>query len=261
MEPKNIGIIAWHDGQTAARFLGEDDGPPRYLGVKDRSNFGAWLSSWRSQLAKPYLESGRNEKTPKADSRFLDVFGGWSRGHYVLVDGGELAEPIASDKLDEVVEYLFLELVSHEEPLEVKEHEYQRLRTLAGRVVRQAGLATLPNWASNTPTWYKAHGVVKYFDCNYVLGPTERPYSIYQRVMLSHQRTFESNAFELYWFKESRTFEKERCAALVVESDQPTKEQKDNRQMLEAIATVVNVADEDSAGMKLAEIASHNGRL
>jgi hypothetical protein len=260
MEPRNIGIIAWNAGHTAARFLGEDDGPPRYLGVKDRGNYGKWLSAWRSQLAKPFLETGCNETIAKADVKFLDALCEWSQGNYVLVNGGELMERVSPDELNGVVGYLFSELVSHEEPVEVKEHEYQRLRMAAARVIKQAGLSSLPNWGSSLPTWYKAWGVVKYFECDQ-LGTTEQPYSIYQRVMLSHPKTFESAAFQLYWFRESRNFEKERCAALVVGSTQPTKEQKDNRQMLEGIATVVDVTDEDSARMKLAEIASHNGHL
>ena len=71
MEPKNIGIIAWNDGRTAARFLGEDDGPPRYLGVRDRNNYAQWLTSWRSQLARPFVEAGRNERVRKQDVNFL----------------------------------------------------------------------------------------------------------------------------------------------------------------------------------------------
>jgi hypothetical protein len=261
MEPRNIGIVAWNGGRTAARFLGEDDGPPRYLGVKDRTNYAEWLSSWRSQLAKPFVEAGRNEKIDKRDAKFLDALREWSRGNYILVDGGELIEAVSSDELERVVGYLFSELVSHNEPVEAKEHEYQRLRTAAARVIKQSGLSSLPQWGSNLPTWYRACGVVKYFECDHVLGPTESPYSIYQRVMLSNQRTFESAAFQLYWFKESRQFEKERCAALVMGSPRPTKEQKENRQMLEEIATVVDVADEDNARVRLAEIASHNGHL
>jgi len=134
MEPRNIGVVVWHGGHVEARFLGENDGPPRYIGVKDRTNYGKWLASWRAQLAKPFLEAGSGETINRSSPRFLDALCGWSRGNYVLVEGGDITESLDRDSLAEATEYLFSELVSHKETVEEKEHEYQHLRALSLRV-------------------------------------------------------------------------------------------------------------------------------
>jgi hypothetical protein len=261
MEPRNIGVVVWSDGRTAARFLGEDDALPPHLGVRDKSNYREWITSWKNQLAKPVLETDRGETVKRSDPAFLDVLREWSRKNYVLVDGGEVADKSSHEDLGVIAEYLFSELVSLGETKAEREHEYQVLRAASTHVLREAGLPSLPNWRHTDPMWYKALGVLKYFDCDYVLGPLEHPYSIYQRVALKHQKTFESTLFHLYWVQQSRDFGRERCAAMIVGPASPTKEQSENRAMLESVATVVDVSRADEARCKLLEIASHNGKL
>ena len=66
-------------------------------------------------------------------------------------------------------------------------------------------------------------------------------------------------AFHLHWFRESRKVSKDRCAALVIGSEKGTQEQIENRQMLEQIATVIDVTDTERACKRLSEVASLNG--
>lgn len=260
MEPRNIGVIAWCDGCAEARFLGEDEAPPRRLGIRDTRVYRKWLSSWRKQIARPFVEVGHGQIVDKSTPEFLDALREWSRDSFLLVEGGEIIEAVDRTSLPALTEYLFRELVAEDEAKEKKEHEYQQLKTAATQLIKQSGLEGRPDFRRHEPTWYTAFGVTKSFSCD-VLGPMKEPYSIYHQTILSNQRTFDSTAFHLHWFRESRSFPKERCAALVVGSGQLTRDQLDNRQMLEQIATVIDVTDMHRARAKLSEIASLNGHL
>ena len=259
MEPRNIGVITWCDGCADARFLGEDEKPPRRLGVRDTVIYRKWLTSWRKQIAKPFVEIGHGQIVNKSTPDFLDALCEWSRDSFLLVDGGEIIDTADRSDLSSVTEYLFRELVAEGDTKEAREHEYQRLKTAVSQLVRQSGLSERSGFRRDEPTWYKAFGLTRSFPCDYVLGPMESPYSIYHRAILTHQKTFDSTAFHLHWFRDSRHYPRERCAAFVVGSRQPTREQVENRQMLDQIATVIDVTDTDAARTKLGEIASLNG--
>ena len=104
MEPRNIGVIAWCDGCTDARFLGEDESPPRHLKIRDTRNYRKWLSSWRKQIAKPLLELGHGQIVEKSTPEFLDALREWSRDSFLLVEGGEIIEAAARTELSGLVD-------------------------------------------------------------------------------------------------------------------------------------------------------------
>jgi hypothetical protein len=262
MEPRNIGVIVWSDGLTHSQFLGDEEALPRYLGVKDKTVYGDWLQAWKLQLTKPALEVGRGEKVDRTTSRFVDALREWSRGNFLLVDGGELLDPCSEDNIEEVTQYLFAELVGQTQDTETRESEYQQLRTATAHLLKRSGLAARSDLRRDEPVWYRAFGVQKYFQCDLVLGPLNGPYSIYQRVPLLNSRTFDSTAFHLHWFRQSREYPKERCAGFILPPRGTlTNEQARNRDILEQLVTVIDVADEDRASVMLSQIASRNGHL
>lgn len=259
MEPRNIGVVVWNNGCVIGRFLGDDSPIPRYLKVRNKTTYRKWLVAWKSQISKPVLEYAHGQTAQKSTPEFMDALQEWSKGNYLLVDGGIVAERVENRETEELTQYLFRQLVEAEEAIEKKEHEYARLRTGVSRLVKSVGVSSLPEWKEAQPQWYRAFGVLRSFDPDYTLGPLEKPYSIYNRVLLGDTKTFEIAAFHLGSFKESRNYPESRIAAFVVAPDNPTQQQKDNRDLLGHIATVIDITDETSARSLLEQTASLNG--
>ena len=69
MEPRNIGVVLWAEGNVAARFVGESDSPdsgsrlPRRLGLPDRQVYKKWVQYWREQMERPSLTRGADGLT------------------------------------------------------------------------------------------------------------------------------------------------------------------------------------------------------
>jgi hypothetical protein len=243
MEPRNIGVVVWNNGHIVGRFLGENSPIPRYLRVRDKITYQKWIAAWKSQLSRPILEYDRGRTANQSTPEFVDALQEWSKGNYLLVDGGIIQERVGDQETESLVQYLFKQLVEAEEIVEKKEHEYARLRTNVSRLIKSAGVTKLSDWRETEPTWYRAFGVLRNFYSDYVKGPIEKPYSIYNRVVLGDSKTFEATAFHLGSFQQSREYPKSRIAAFVVVPENPTTQQKDNREMLENIATVIDVTN------------------
>jgi hypothetical protein len=266
MEPRNIGIIVWHKGATASRFLGEDEAtgelhsPPRRISVKDNTAYRQWVESWRMQLTKPFIETGHGDVIKKTSPEYLKQLCEWSRGNYVLVDGGEVPGNVQEDELTALADYLFQETVAVEEERERKEYEYARLNAESIRLMKTTGIAERPDFVKDASAWYKIHGVQRYVKFDFALGGTALPDSVFHRVLLTHQKSFDSEFLHIDWFIRSRKYDRSRFAALVIAPFKETKEQKENRALLETTVTVVNLADERAAHQQLVEIASAGAR-
>jgi hypothetical protein len=267
MEPRNIGIIVWLNGHTEARFIGEDPTSndvlvvPRRISVTDKKNYKRWISSWRLQIQKDQLELGRGKTIGRTSPDFVSALCEWSRGNYMLVEGGEIAESISPTELGELTDYLYRELVSDPEDNQGVERESNRLKTTATHALKSSGISARTDFQSDWPGTLNLHGVQKIFDFDYSLGPTGQPYSLYHRVILSHQKTFDSVVLNFDAFKRTKQFPTERLCALVVDDAKMliTAQHRENRLIIGKIATVVNVADEETARQKLSEISQLNG--
>src|SRR5512140_1749356 len=80
MEPRNIGVVVWADGQIAARFLGENGSEasrirlPNRLHVSDRRQYEKWIRYWRHQLSMPALTRGSDGMTAGRETpEFLEI--------------------------------------------------------------------------------------------------------------------------------------------------------------------------------------------
>ena len=114
MEPKNIGIIAWHDGLVDGRFAGEADGqlkPPRIVDSTHRKGYIKSVQSWRLQFAKPSLPLGGGEDdAPRSSVEFLEALKMYSTRHFMIGEGGHVAVPSALT-LKAVIDELFTQLI------------------------------------------------------------------------------------------------------------------------------------------------------
>ena len=259
MEPRNIGVIVWNNGRAHARFFGEGLPIPKSVGLNDKITYNKWVASWRSQIAKPVLEYGRGKTANKATPEFLDALREWSRANYLLVDGGFVAESIANTEIENLTEYLFTQLVSRKEVAVEKEGELRRLRSRVGELLAVTRLRERPNFVAHELTWYKTHGVARYFYSDYSYGPTGKPHSIYNMMPLTNETVFDARAFHLDSFKRSCRVPQNRIAAFVSVPTDPTEEQQSKLAFLEKIATVIDVTDEAVAATRLTQTADANG--
>ena len=257
MEPVNIGVIVWQEGRTAARFLGEGETIPRRVRVRDKRNYRSWVQSWRLQLSQPALEMDYGAKVSRESEEYLPALCTWSKGNYLLVDGGEVFE--SSAKIDDVATDLYRELVLTADDGESPQSEADALKDAAKIAIESAGLFGRSDFRERDTQWYQAWDVQKYMDIDYALGPKTRPNTIFHRMVLGHQRTFLSKVFELEWLLKSRNYDRSHCGVLVLSQTGDKKQTSENKNMLENIATVVSVDDPIRARDTLSTIASRNG--
>lgn len=264
MEPRNIGVIVWIDGQVVARFLGEGlpanrvDAPLR-VGIRDKETYRRWIASWRRQLAKPYLEGDRGEEIQKRSVGYIDALKTWSRGNYMLVDGGVLAETVAPTEAGELADYLFQELVAVESD-DKPATEAQQLKADSERLLAKSGVSTHPEFQHEWPGVYRLANQSRFLRFDGAIGPIGRPYSLYQRVVLERQHEFDYLALSINAFRNETKYPQERTFALIIEPKKTAKpDSLENLSLLARIATVVDVANESKAEQHLKAASLLNG--
>ena len=110
-EPRNVGVIAWRDGQGAARFLGENedgdlDGRRVSRLIEDWRAYDQWVTFWRERLsAANERPAGRGTK-PKASS-VLESLADSTRGGFEIRLGAEAMVTGDQWNLDRMVREAF----------------------------------------------------------------------------------------------------------------------------------------------------------
>ena len=68
LETRNIGVLVWHRGHTASRFLelAEADF------VEDKALLQRWVRFWKDQAAQPQIRVGRRKPVPRSAPGFVD---------------------------------------------------------------------------------------------------------------------------------------------------------------------------------------------
>jgi hypothetical protein len=106
MEPRNIGVIFWLDGQVRSRFA-----PVETLnGDADEENFTRWIAYWERLLASGKLQIRNRRAVSIKSPRFLKEFQLTQKGNYLLELGGEIVDAVKD--IDEAADFLFQRLVS-----------------------------------------------------------------------------------------------------------------------------------------------------
>ncbi len=262
MEPRNIGVVVWSDGQAACKFVGEEHGIPRSLGIRDKRNFHDWTSSWRRMLEKEAIEDERGRPVPKDSEDYLEVFRGWGHDNYMLVDGGEIFEkpPIGRVAPTEIAQALYAELVAvGSEGEEKVRGEASLLHKRAAEAMKLAGVRSRKDISIRQDVLYKPFGITGYFQGDYILGPTRRPFALFQEVVLGDRKAFDSSIHRIYWFLQSNDYEKERCGALIISAAQQTREYQQHIRALRQVAKVISLDDEEIAIPAIKETASLTG--
>jgi len=116
-EPRNVGVMAWHEGRVTARFLGEDEHGALDLRrvsralVADRQTYADWVRFLRSLVNAGEVDNPAQQRTVRiSEPDFLDSLATVTRGNYYLRLGAE-AYVGAEQRLDAVVAHAYQRLV------------------------------------------------------------------------------------------------------------------------------------------------------
>ncbi len=222
LEPRNVGIVLWANGETSARFVGErEDGAldlRRVPGfITDKRAYEQWVKFWRAELSKPTIEFLRTSRAlSKGSSRCLDALMSTSPGNFYLSDGGTLLDQL--DDIEEAMSFLFGELVDSKESERVKE---KSLETLCAGLLRESHFIDSPHFKEQYPVRLKVDGVDAEFHFSYAAanGTLQK---LYQRVSFVDDRQAEMQKAVLscaYMFEkimDNKLLRLEDTAALVL---------------------------------------------
>jgi hypothetical protein len=257
MEPRNIGVVVWADGQIGARFLGENGSEtsrirvPSRLHVSDRRLYEQWIRYWRQQMSMPALSRGPDGMTAGRETpEFLEALASKSQLGYMLVGGGIVRKEISPHELKEVVADLFETLVLEERDRKEHpaEHESELLRRACHDVIRQSRIRERPDFQEEFPYPGLAKGVQRTFRFNYALYEDfgrKPPKAVFQRVLLTNQNSVYSAAFMFECMAKENHLSKENCAALVYTAPSALEQQeiRESLALMRECGKVINLHD------------------
>ena len=264
MEPRNIGVVLWADGNLMARFVGESDPPdsrsrlPVRLGIPDRHVYEKWIGYWREQIEKPSLTRDADGcAVDRNDPEFLDALTTKSDFAFMLVPGGTLRTDVSASELKDAVSDLYNRLVLEEadSPEMKSEAESTVLRNAWSKLATQAQLRSNPDYQDD----FEFLGLAKHkqrtfkFDAaiqpRFAVDARMVPKALFQRVILTKQSSVCTAAFMFECMVEENDMPKEKCAALVYASDGDLKrpEYRDSFELMNEFCRVINLCDKQKA--------------
>lgn len=256
MEPRNIGVVVWHNGVLQAKFLGEQDNriatPPSFS--TDTHAYREWIGYWRRQASKDELCASSGARIRRDSPDFLDALAECSKKQFLLVDGGEVLADIdateAKDALQELFETLVKEKKDAPDPL-------HRLASLAltrerSAVFENTRLAERPDFTTPFRWICEIKDSHQNFEFDYALYPG-RPEMLMSNLHPWNSQEAQSLAFRFQAMQTWHKVERSKCAAFVYATDELLEEQstRESLSLMRSVGSVVNFADPGAANLLL----------
>ena len=251
MEPRNIGVFLWANGEIAARFLPAGDAD--FIG--DKETYEWWLSKWNGVIIDEVIVPVRGTPIAKTDPKCLNALLTQQEDNYLLVDAGELLEPIGKRELSDAVSFLYGDLValSPTERPESKRRTSEGLNANCQQVFASTGIASRPDYRENHPVECPVYTVKKHLKFNHFLG-NGKPDALFQQANVRSQQSVNSTALMLHAVTETATVPKHRCAALARKADINSDAAEEGVALLQAVCRLIFVDSRD-AGEEIREVA------
>lgn len=186
----------------------------------------------------------------------MDALISHQEDNYLLVDAGELMEPIGRRELASAVEFLFNDLVSQAHVAEFAgspKSSYETLRNNCEKLFKKTGISNRPDYHENYPVECPVYSVKKHLKFNHGLG-NGRPDAVFQQANLHSQQSVNSSALMLHAVTNSVTVPRNRCAALARESDITSQAAEEGVELLKAVCRLIFV-DNKHADEEIVEVA------
>ncbi len=264
MEPRNIGVILWNDGEVVARFLGESStsvlAKPRGIGLQSFPTYQQWIFHWRETIKRGVVISRSGQRVSIGSASFLDELASQSKPQYALVRGGGFPNSLKRGETLEALNDLFEVLVEsgHEKPNDpitvVHRRSSRTLKKNAGVAIKESGLSARKDFQEPYHWVCPVGNSRQAFEFAYALHVTG-PKLLIDRVPLWQPNYVHSSAFRFQCMQSSFDLAKNRCVALVYCDDEITvKEAVQNEEswkLMDAFCTVIDVADPSLASQQL----------
>lgn len=268
MEPRNVGVIVWSNGDIRARFSGEKSNgrtevaPPTRLQIQSRNAYRQWIDYWRALIAKPALNDSRGRAVERDDSEFVSLLASKSKQQFYLAEGGEFLESIKPTELDAVADELFSELVEVESDQPVNQDRSMASRALiksCKTALDESGLKDRPGfWGGESGfDWFCPVGhTTQPFHFDFAIHFTN-PVAILDRVYLWKPEDVFATAFEFGKMRDAYGISRENCAALIypTEADLADKNVVQMWKMMDEIGMVIDMRDIRTASSRLRSFA------
>jgi hypothetical protein len=262
MEPRNIGVVVWVDGHTAARFIGDNtetqttEHYPRFVRSRNYPVYKDWVSYWRQLLTQESLPAGRGRASvPRTSPEFLDALRLKSKENFVLVQGGIIPASVKPRELPKVAEDLFVELIDDGKSEDYELTEARLLAASTKAFLRHSGLKRHPSFNTHYPVQYSFYGVPRHVEFSFGLGgsadnPSPQPNALFQITRLSDKKDVNNSLvqFEGITRGEPAILPINRCASFVYAAKQLISEDAtESLRSLEKVSKVIDLSDMDLA--------------
>ena len=251
MEPRNVGVVVWHAGHVATKFLAPE--AARFVEKETRPNFSRWVSFWERQARAEFLERHR-KSVPRANPSFLDALLIHQEENYILDDAGVVMDPVTPGELPEVAEFLFAELVAGKgKPASDRDLS---LSEACETVFQEAGVAT--RLRRKYPVRTRVLGVEKRIEFSHGIpnGRPQNPDALFQALHLDRDRPVFDAATKFRGATEGGVIDPVHCGVLVLTGREGAHARRasENRRIIEGLGiTIIDTADPPAAAERLRE--------
>ncbi len=237
MEPRNIGVILWANGDATARFLPSDETDF----IDDKELYDRWINFWNRLIEEKCISNGR--RIALDDPAFLDAMLKTQKGNFLLFDSGRVYDEIKPSDLSAAADFLFGELVAivSETPATATIAS-ERLCAASDRLMSKTRLKDRSDWQGAATVTANVKGTPQRFPFHYVIGTADRPKALFHRVPVARAQSVTSASFMM----EYASVQQSRRAALIDRST-PGDAVSSNVALLRLFATVIDVNDPDAA--------------
>jgi hypothetical protein len=259
MEPRNVGVIVWADGEVTGKFLGDGEHGPIPDNVQSKNAYRQWLEYWNLQISKDRLSRRDGSTVERSEAEYVDVLQERSKPQYMLVDGGILMESISTPaELGEVADELFSELVATPGRSEHKSGETDERRHLyhaSRKAMKSSGISDRQDFWNGFDWSCRVGETTQPFHFDYALHASE-PTAVFHRVPLTQPDKTHGTAFRFECMQKTG-LHRNQCASLVyvTESDLNDDDVRQSWEMMESFGVVINTVDLDRAAGELLKLA------
>lgn len=246
MEPRNIGIFLWANGRLRCRFLPDSEA----FFVEDKEVYRGWVDTWTKLIGGTSITDRQGASVPIADSACMRALLSQQEGEYLLVDAGELLNPISVREHQSALDCVYDDLVA----VRSAQHDEKSFLRECDRVIKLSTLDQREGFRRKYPVECPIFGVNRHFQVSYGLG-NGKPSAVFHRVSILSSKSVDSAALMLHALAEQKIVDKARTAALVIQSPGGSNRETEAVQLLNQVTNVVNVANSVHAASMLTAIA------
>ena len=250
-EPRNIGVVLWTKHRVVSQFLPADQASRVGTNKDDLAQWSQFWSGVCNHGAKVY---GRRGSVKTSDPKILDLLIETGRGQFQLLDGGFVTEPIAKADVEAVLTSLYSSLVEVL-PDDCASGRRTALNRLCADVFALAGLNANPRFTTNFRVPCRIGNAHRKFPVNYLIGGDDGPTGVFQRVIVSDERSVDSASYMFEWIAKEFGLTRD-CFGALFHSGCPAIDGVHDQ--LQEHCIPVDVAERNSAVATVLRIASHS---